>query len=151
MSEQRYYGEKEEKEHEKEEKEYEKQGGAAGEKDWEEKWRSDPVRAAGWAAILIWAGVAMLLENIGVWRQLGLPSDSAWPMILLGAGLIVLTQVAVRLTVAEYRRPITGSLVIGLLLVAAGLGELVQVDITGPLVLIAIGLILLFSGIFRRR
>jgi hypothetical protein len=150
MSEQRYYGEKEEKEHEKEEKEYEKQGGASGEKDWEEKWRTDPVRAAGWAAILIWVGVALLLENLGTWRQLGLPGD-AWPMILLGAGIIVLGQVVVRLTVAEYRRPITGSLIIGLLLVAAGLGELVNVDITGPLILIAIGLILLFSGIFRRR
>ena len=150
MSEQRHYGEKEEKEHEKEEKEYEKGETTAGEKNWEEKWRTDPVRAAGWAAILIWAGVALLLENLGVWRQMGLPSD-AWPMILLGAGLIVLAQVAVRMTVAEYRRPITGSLIVGLLLVAAGLGELISVDITGPLVLIAIGLILLFSGILRRR
>ena len=32
---------------------------------WDEKWRRDPVEAAVWAFVLIWAGIVWLLSNTG--------------------------------------------------------------------------------------
>jgi hypothetical protein len=137
----RKHGEKEE---EKQEKEHEKE-----EKSWDEKWRRDPLSAIVWAAILIWVGVALLLDNLGVLTRL--EPLSTWGLIFIGAGVIVLLEVAVRLLIAEYRRPVVGTAIFGIVLLAIGLGNLTNWAIVGPIILIAIGAAILLGGFRRRR
>lgn len=57
----RQYSEKEEKDVEKREEKEEKE-----EKSWEEKWHRDPLGTATWAVILIWAGLVLLADNMGL-------------------------------------------------------------------------------------
>lgn len=136
----RQYQEKEEKEEKQEEKE---------EKSWDEKWRRDPLDTIGWAAFFIWVGLVLLADNLRLlvrYERLG-----AWALIFIGAGLIVLLQVLVRLVVPEYRQPVTGSLIFGVVLLAIGLGNLIGAGVVWSLVLIAIGAAILLRGFFRRR
>ena len=133
----------EQQRHEKEEKE-EKHD----EKDREEKWRRDPLSGMVWAAILIWAGLVLLADNLRLlasFQQL-----QAWALILMGAGVILLIEVVIRLTMPAYRRPVVGTLILGLLLIGAGLGEVLSWDVMGPLVLIGVGVFIL-TRVFLRR
>jgi len=139
----RQYGEKEEKQ-EKEEEKQERE-----EKSWEEKWRRDPLNAAVWAIILIWAGLVFLAETLGLLTRF--ERLETWALIFIGAGLIVLLEVVIRLVVPEYRRPVTGSFIFGVVLLAIGLGNLIGVELIWALVLIAIGVAILLRGFFQRR
>jgi len=137
------YGEKYEKEEEKNEKEHEKDA-----KTWDEKWRRDPLSGAVWAIILIWAGAVFLVGNMGFLA--GFEWYDAWPIILVGAGMIVLLEAVVRLIVPSYRRPIGGTLFLGFILVGIGLGDLLNTNLIWPLILIAFGLLLLLRGLVGR-
>lgn len=119
---------------------------------WDEKWRRDPVEAAIWAIVLIWAGVAWLLSNTGFWDSLLGEGQEFWPIVFLGAGLIVLLGVLVRLVVPAYRRPIMGSLIFGVILLGIGLAGITDGWVViGPLILIAIGIGGFAAFFFRRR
>jgi hypothetical protein len=59
--------------------------------------------------------------------------------------------VIVRLVVPEYRRSVTGSLILGVILLAIGLGDLIGADLVWSLVLIAIGAAILLRGFLWRR
>ncbi len=143
MSDQQY-GEKEEKQEKDEEKRGEKE-----EKTWEEKWRRDPLSAAAWAGILIWAGLVLLAETMGFLGRFGL---EAWGLILIGAGLIVIGEAFIRVLVPEYRRPVMGSFIFGVILVAIGLGDLVGGwGAIWAVVLIALGVSMLVRGFVLRR
>jgi hypothetical protein len=138
--------EKEEEKHEKEEEKEEKE-----EKSWDEKWRRDPLSAAVWAAILIWAGLVLLVENMGFLASVRILESrlEAWPVILIGAGLILLLEVVVRLLMPSYRRAVGGTLVFAVILVGLGLGQLFGWEVIWPFVLIAIGVSLLLRGLIR--
>jgi hypothetical protein len=129
---------------EKEEKEEKGRG-----EGWDEKWRRDPVDAAGWAAIFIWAGLVLLGENMGFLTRF--ERLETWSIIFIGAGLIVLLGAVVRLLVPAYRRPVTGSLIFGVILLGIGLGEVVGWMAIGPLILIAIGVGVLLRGFLGGR
>src|SRR5512137_469242 len=113
-----------EKANEKEEEKSEEKG--------EEKWRRDPLGSVIWAGILIWAGLVLLADNLGWLAGIrhslaGLPafnetSLGAWSFILVGAGILVLVEALIRVTVPAYRKPVTGSVIFGGLLIAGGLG-----------------------------
>jgi hypothetical protein len=127
------------------------------EKSWDEKYRRDPLSSIVWACILIWAGLVFLAYNLG-WLDFrtipGFPdwfNTEPWSLVLLGAGVIVLIEVAIRLLVPTYRRPILGSLFVALILIGIGLGNLINWNITGALILIALGLLIIFRGIFHDR
>lgn len=132
--------EKAEKEHEKEEK---------GDVSWEEKWRRDPLNAAAWAFILIWAGLVLLAENLGIFADVGW--FSRWGMIFTGAGLIFFLEIAARLLIPSYRRPVGGSIIWAAVILGLGLSSLVGPGLTWPLVLIAVGLALLIRGLLGTR
>jgi hypothetical protein len=116
---------------------------------WDEKWRRDPVDAAMWALILIWAGVVLLASNLG-WFD-SFETIESWSIGFIGAGVIVFLAAVFRLLVPAYRRPLAGNLIFAAILVGIGLGEVIRWVIIGPLVLIAIGAGILLSGFFRNR
>lgn len=118
---------------------------AGREEGWEEKWRRDPINTTLWALILIWAGLVLIAINLDIFRA----GWDAWPIIFLGAGVIVLLGVVVRLLVPAYRRPVMGSIILGFILLGIGLGQLLQWEIVGALVLIAIGLSILLSRLIQ--
>lgn len=128
------------------------------EKTVDEKWRRDPLSAVVWAAILIWAGIVLLLNNLGYVRSIDFRLGETasrfdfrienWGLIFLGAGVIVLIEVAIRLLVPSYRRQVTGTFIFALVLIAIGVGNW---ELIWPFILIAIGLSVLLGGITRRR
>jgi hypothetical protein len=132
---------------EKEEKD-EKDSGES----WDEKWRRDPVDAAGWALILIWAGLVLLAANL---RWFGADGFEVWPWIFVGAGVIVLLGVLVRLVVPAYRRPVMGSVIFGAILLGIGLAQLPDLQEHWPVVLgvvlVVIGAGALLRGTFQQR
>jgi hypothetical protein len=119
------------------------------EKNWDEKWRRDPINAAAWAAILIWAGLVLLADNMRLFTRF--ERLDAWAIILIGAGLIVLAEVVVRLLVPAYRRPVAGSVIFGVILLGLGLGNIVGWGAIWPVVLIALGVFILARGLLRSR
>ena len=135
----------EEKRNEKEEKE-------RTEKNWDEKWRRDPINAISWAAIFIWAGLVLLADTTH-WGPDTFYWWSTWAVIMAGAGAIFILAALARLLMPEHRRPIIGNLVMGFVFLGVGLGQLTNwgFGTIGAVVLIAIGLIIILGGIFRRR
>lgn len=136
----------------------EKEAEKREEKSWEEKYRNDPVSAAVWACIFIWAGLVLLAGNLGLLGWLSPEPDApffiwpdTWGLILLGAGVIVLMGAAVRVLVPSYRRSITGDLILGVIFIGIGLGNVFGFQVTLPLILIVIGLSILLRGRRRER
>jgi hypothetical protein len=129
---------------------------SADEKQWEEKSRRDPLGAIVWPAILIWAGLVLLAANLGLFnnllgREVGIGGAGTWSVIFIGAGVIVLLEIVVRLLVPDYRRPVTGSLIFAIILIGLGLGNLTNWNIIWPLILIVIGASILLRGFYRRQ
>ena len=114
------------------------------EEGWDEKWRRDPLNAAWWALVLIWAGLVLIADNMGMLGNLGI-GGKAWAIGFLGAGILALLFVVIRLLVPAYRRPVTGNIIFGFILLGIGLGELTRWDVVGALILIAIGVSILLS------
>lgn len=130
-----------EKEEEKREKDDEKRA----EKSWDEKWRHNPVRVITLAIILIWAGVTAALASGGI-----ISADRAGSAFLLGTGVILLGKAGFRMRAAT-RRPVGGTIVIGVILIAIGLSGLISWSYAWPVFLIAAGAIIILLVFFRRR
>jgi hypothetical protein len=146
-----------------EEKELEKrEEKSPEEKSWEEKWQRDPINTIAWAAIFIWAGLVLLADNLGMFnplRELGsevtglgfLADLQAWSVIFIGAGVIFLIEVLVRFLMPEYRKPVGGTLIFGLILIGIGLGDLFGWVAIWALILIGIGLSIILRGVTSNR
>ncbi len=139
-----------------EEKEREKRE----EKTVEEKWRRDPLGAIIFGIILIWAGLVFLAETMGLLKGISLggllpgmevTQPETWTIILIGAGVIVLIEAAIRVAVPAYRRPIAGTIIFGVILIGIGLGNIFSWDVVWPLIVIGIGLAVLLGGFWRRK
>ncbi len=132
----------------------EKQEEKKREKD--EKNRSDPLSNAVWGAIIIWAGLVLLADNMGMLSGLAFPSIAvpgvfpfrlqAWGLIFTGAAVIIFLEVAIRLLVPTYRRHVIGSIILGFVFLGIGLGNLISWGVIWALVLIAIGVLILLRG-----
>ena len=122
----------------------------------EEKGRSDPLSTIVWGAIIIWAGVVLLAENLDFLARLGLRGDtvpgmfpfriSTWGLIFLGAGVIILAEVAARLILPSYRRHVMGSIILAFVFIGIGLGNLVNWSVIWALILIALGVVILLRA-----
>jgi hypothetical protein len=144
------------------EKEREKHDEKSEEKTWDEKWQRDPLTAALWAAIFIWAGLVFLASNLGIldWALTGASEITglgmfnnvvrAWPLVCVGAGVIVLIGVLIRLLVPAYRKPVIGSIIIAIILIGIGLGDLIDWGIIWAVILIILGITILTRGLRRR-
>ena len=151
------YNEKNEKQfEEKDEKELLKHDEKIG--------RQDKLSSIVWAAILIWAGIAFLSVNMGWFDAiLGssffariLPENMAvfepgvWSIIMFGAGVILLAEVAARLLIPAFHRHVVGSLIIAAVFIGVGLGNFFGWDLIWPFILIAVGVSILLGGIARQ-
>jgi hypothetical protein len=127
----------------RDEKEEKERGG------FDEKWRRDPIDAAGWAVFLIWIGVVLLAEHFGYLARF--ERLETWSVIITGAGVLVLLQVLLRLAIPAYRKPVLGSIIFGLMLMAGGLSQIVELNwpVFGALALIIIGGGMLVGGLIR--
>ncbi len=143
MSEMQPRGEREEKDEKHQEK--------------EEKGRGDQLNAAAWGVIIIWAGLVFFADNMGILGNLrgGFPGRltfrfEPWPLIFLGAGVIILLEAVIRVLVPAYRRAVTGTVILGIVLLSIGLGNLISWNIIWPLLLIGIGAVILLRGLRGR-
>jgi len=124
---------------EKEEKEEEGEG-----------WTRDPLGGIIWALILIVAGLILLAQStFGLiqWHQFG----GVWNLVLVAVGLILLFEVAVRLLIPAYRRPIGRTLIFAFFVLAIGLGGFTGWSVIWPLFLILMGIVVLLSGLLKGR
>jgi hypothetical protein len=138
---------------------------AKQEEKWEEKWHRDPLGTVVGAVMLMWLGVVLLANNLGLLdlfadllerfglRSARLPwempfvTPEAWSLFFFGGGLILLLEIVVRLVVPTYRRNVLGTLIVAIVFFALGLGNW---SLIWPLIVIAIGLSVLLRGLFRR-
>jgi len=134
-------GEKDEKEEEKTREKSEKP------RDVGEKWRQDPVSGVVFSAILIMAGFVLILDNLNV----PIFRNNGWSIALVFAGLLVALGAAVRVLMPEYRRPIRSTLIVATVLVGIGLGNLLGWAIVWPLIIIAVGVGILLTGLLRKQ
>lgn len=141
------------------EKHDEKQEKTSEEKNWDEKYRRDPLGTMIWAVIFIWAGLVFLAANLGFlnnllkWPMQVMPGmgwmsqvAGAWPLVLLGAGVILLVEVFIRLVVPIYRRPIFGTLFLGIIFISIALGNLINWGVLWAVLLIGLGLSIILRG-----
>ena len=124
------------------------------EKSRDEKVRGDRLGAAVWALILIWVGLALLLDSTGALDDLTILDDktiNGWQLAFAGAGVILLLEAVVRLIVPSFRQPVIGTVILGVIFLAIGLGELVNLGVILALAIVLIGVILLLRGFGRSR
>jgi hypothetical protein len=144
-----------EKADEKEEEKGTREDEKHDEKSPDEKWRRDPLGSLIWALILIWAGVVFLMETTGTLASLrdslSVSKLEPWPLIALGAGLLFLVEVVIRVMMPAYRRPIVGSLILSVVLIGVGSEQITGKEIIWALILIALGAGLLIRGAVRGR
>lgn len=126
---------------------------------------NDMLSSISWAFILMWAGVVFLAANMGWFAAYGLDvntnwafytfsdwqSFGVWNLIALGAGGIVLIESLIRFLIPRFRRRIGGSLIGAAVLIGVGLGGWLSWNYLWPLVLIAVGINVLVSGLSRRK
>ncbi len=126
------------------------------EKGRDEKGRDDALSTVVWAALFVWAGLVLLAKNLGFLDDLsvqgwfGSTQLGVWSIIFIGAGIIVLVEVVIRLLVPAYRRAVTGSIIFAGILLAIGLGGWVGWNAIWPLFLILIGISILVGNLNRR-
>ena len=140
------------------EKEREKEEEKVDEKQ-AEKYQRDRLGSIIWALILIWAGVVALAANAGLLEDLPIRlgrfpwgdwfiDSNAWGVFFLGAAIILLFEIVLRLIMPEYRRPVLGTFILAIVFVALGFGSF---DLIWPFILIAIGLSIVIGAFTRKQ
>ncbi|MBN1977622.1 MAG: hypothetical protein JW918_09495 [Anaerolineae bacterium] len=134
----------------------------------EEKQQDDLLSSVVGAVFLIWLGAVLLAANTGFLdtftkilaslsiKPYALPFEFPLPFFTLeaaqvffiGAGVILLFEVVIRLLVPVYRRRVLGTIIGAIIFFSLGLGNW---QVVGPLILVAIGVTILFRGFTRRR
>lgn len=106
------------------------------EEELHEKWHGDPLGGVFFGLFLIAVACVFLFRD-------QLPGEEWWPWLLIGIGCVFLLEAVVRSTRPEYRRPAMGRAVAGIILVALGTGFLYGFEEYWPLLIIAIGVVIL--------
>lgn len=95
------------------------------------------------ALVIVWAGVVMLISGAADAAGLGEANTSAW--VAIGAGLLLWIEALLRLAIPAYRTRIIERVILGMLLIIVGLGQLTDVNLW-PLLLVALGIGALVIG-----
>jgi cation transport ATPase len=128
------------------EKQAEKQEEKSVEEKWGEKdWRRDRLSGTIWALILIMAGVVLLIVSLDLPAFDWLSWDRAWGLIMIGAALLLVLEIAVRMMMPSYAAPLRGRAILAAILGIIGLSNFVEVELW-PLIIIAIGVSILLRA-----
>ncbi len=111
-----------------------------------EKDRRGPYPNLTGGLVLILLGVLFLLTEMG---RIGW--IDWWAYFLVGLGAIFLLEAFVRVFSAEGRRGAGGKVIAGLILIVIGGAHLIGFEEWWPLILIAVGVGVLISGLLRRK
>ena len=120
--------------------------------------RRDRLSAITWALIFIWAGLVFLAGNMGWLKNFSIeiPGVSkvlqfyeSWPLIFLGAAVILIIESVVRVVVPGTGKHFTAPLLMALVCFGVALGQVYSWAIIGPVILIGLGLVFLLRGIVR--
>lgn len=137
--ERRYEREKSEKgeKHEKREKEEKYEKGEKS-KDW-----TGPIIGG---LILIWLGITFYIAQMNYisWAHW-------WAYFIFGLGIILIVQAGIRYATPAYKGSAIGSFIGGLVLMIIGLSGIMGVEKWWPLILIAIGIIVIVSGVIASK
>jgi hypothetical protein len=126
-------------------------------KDWREQRRElrqerrekrgrDPLRGLFWGLILILVGVLFFID-----RQQGIGWEILWMYLLIGLGAIFIIDGLVHLSISGFRDSQLGRFIPGVVLLFIGLAFLFNFSQWWPIILIAVGVIILLGFLFRRR
>ena len=129
-------GEKSEK-HEKEEK--------GGEK--EEKFTRDPISAIFVGVLVIFLGIVFYFASNEMY---GISWENVWNYILMCMGGAFLLSALLHSIVPQYRRPIMGEALVGLILLTVGIVSIYEIE-WWPLVLIIVGALVIIYGLGKMR
>ncbi len=102
----------------------------------------DPLNWFTGALILIWAGFVLLFKNMG--EVLGVEPENASAWILTGAGVLLWLEAILRLAIPKYRRWVGERVIMGMIFVIVGLGEVVEISLW-PVLLVAIGIAMMLG------
>ena len=74
-------------------------------------------------------------------------------IIMMGAGVLVLLGVLARLVMPAYRRPVLGNVILGIVLLAIGLIDVVDIEgpVVGAIILFLIGGAIIVGGLVGSR
>jgi hypothetical protein len=113
--------------------------------------RKERQRLAGlwWAGVLIWAGLVIAADGLGLMPQIG--DAGAWSWIFLGAGVFGILGSVYRLTSVNVPNPTTWDWVWGGICLILGLDGFVTLNLFWPLILILVGGAILVNGLWWRR
>jgi len=118
------------------------------ERHWERRHRSpDMLGQVVWAAILVFAGLIFLADNLGYLP--GARDANPWQWIMFGAGGLLVIEALIRLVSVEFKGAAVGRLILGLILLGLGTSAVFGISLSAawwPVILIVIGLSLLLRG-----
>jgi cation transport ATPase len=141
MPEKQYRNEKEEKQ-EKEEKTRDEKD----EKSQDEKWKNDPLGRVIFGLIVIAVGILLFLAT-----QDMISWEIWWAYLLLALGGIFLFEALIRSIMPAHRRPVSGKVIAGLVLITVGASNIYGLGTWWPLIIIGVGVVILFNALFRIR
>lgn len=116
-----------------------------GGKYFEHKSLQDPLGRIFFGIIIIWLGISFFLMEQDFFYN-----GEWWSYFLLGLGIIFFAEALVRMSRPEYRRPYTGKIIAGAVLVAIGAGRIYNMENWWPLILIAIGVIIIVINVRQK-
>jgi hypothetical protein len=115
-------------------------------REWKERRDNDPLRGLFWGLLLIMLGLIFL-----AWQQNWLSDDNWWQYLLVGLGTVFIIDGLAHYWNPVYRNYGFGRFIPGIILICVGLAFIFNFSQWWPIILIAVGVILLLSFFFRRR
>ncbi len=102
-----------------------------------------------WGGVLIWAGLVFWADSANFLPQAD--GSQAWSWIFLGAGVYGFVISFARLASSKFSNPATWDYIWAGIFLLIGLGGLTSFNISWPLILVVIGIIILGSTLMRRK
>jgi hypothetical protein len=119
-------------------------------REWREERRErrnrDPLRGLFWGLVLVLVGV-LLFINV----RSGVGWDELWKYLLIGLGAIFIIDGLAHYWNPSYHYSSFGRFIPGIVLIFVGIAFLFNLTQWWPIVLIAVGVAILISILFRRR
>jgi hypothetical protein len=113
--------------------------------------RSEVLNRITLASMLVFAGLVLITETLGLLPQI--EEASAWDWIFLGVGGLLLLESLIRILMIDHAEPGLWRWIIGIVLLGIGIGPIFNAHLTEnwwPIILIILGLSALARGIRRR-